>query len=113
MSRRFIRSAPPLNYEKFLSENVKYNGNSKCFVHDCKESALYEGGDARFHCGMCEEHAAMRGKYRLYLNEFYPIINTNITNEQAYLLIVNRYNNLYNKIEKALEVTNGPELSKT
>lgn len=52
------------SYEEFLERNKvpKYNGN-KCFVHGCTKPGLYEGGDARFYCGMCEEHAGMKEQY--------------------------------------------------
>jgi hypothetical protein len=40
-----------------------YTGKDECFVGGCKQPAYYEGGDARFWCGMCEEHAAIRYRY--------------------------------------------------
>lgn len=34
-----------------------------CFVAGCDKPAEYEGGDARYYCGMCEEHANIRMHY--------------------------------------------------
>lgn len=34
-----------------------------CFVAGCNRPAEYEGGDARYYCGMCEEHANVRCSY--------------------------------------------------
>ena len=113
MGRRCLRSTPPLNYESFLKKNLKYDGKSKCFVYDCQERALYEGGDSRFYCGMCEEHAAMRGKYRMYLQDFYPSIQSNLTNEQIYDFVMDRYAYFNDKIAKALEEENGPKFGET
>ena len=49
------------SYEEFLERNKTYSG--KCFVHGCTKPGLYEGGDSRFYCGMCEDHAKMKNKY--------------------------------------------------
>lgn len=57
------------SYEEFLNEHKKYSGHCKCFVIGCVESGYYEGGDSRFYCGMCEEHANMKNAYRRYLEE--------------------------------------------
>ena len=111
MARRYLKTTPPLDYSSFLKENVKYNGIQKCFVNNCEKPALYEGGDARFYCGMCEEHSGMIGKYRLYLNDFYPTLNSDKSNEQLYNLILDRHNYFRNKIKEAQESTNGPKFS--
>lgn len=52
------------SYEEFLERNKvpDYNGK-KCFVLGCTKPGLYEGGDSRFYCGMCEDHADMKNKY--------------------------------------------------
>ena len=54
-------------YEEFLETHKKYVGDQKCFIPGCDQPAYYEGGDARFYCGMCEEHCRMKEHYRLYL----------------------------------------------
>lgn len=53
------------SYEEFINANgrKKYDGSTKCFVHWCDKPAYYEGGDARFYCGMCAEHAGLRDGY--------------------------------------------------
>lgn len=40
----------------------QYAGET-CFVAGCDRPAEYEGGDARYYCGMCEEHADIRCSY--------------------------------------------------
>ena len=45
-------------------KDPKYvDGKGKCFVAGCDKPAYFEGGDARFWCGMCEEHADIRFDY--------------------------------------------------
>lgn len=56
-----------LEYKDWLKTQEKYKG-SKCFVMGCDKEGLYEGGDVRYYCGMCEEHASMKKKYQWYLN---------------------------------------------
>lgn len=54
-----------LTYPEFR-ENMKdrhYTGKDECFVAGCGQPAYYEGGDARFWCGMCEKHADIRYRY--------------------------------------------------
>lgn len=54
------------SYETYKGScrDPKYNPLSdKCFVADCDNGAEYEGGDARYYCGMCEKHAAIRFHY--------------------------------------------------
>ena len=53
------------SYEEFINANgrKKYDGSTKCFVHWCDKPAYYEGGDARFYCGMCAEHAGLLDSY--------------------------------------------------
>ena len=41
------------SYEDFANEHKKYDGSMECFVQWCNKPAYYEGGDARFYCGMC------------------------------------------------------------
>ena len=55
------------SYEGFAQERKKYDGSSKCFICGCDEPAYYEGGDARFYCGMCAKHALLEENYRGYL----------------------------------------------
>lgn len=53
-----------MTYEEFKEtrKEPKYFGN-KCFVAGCENPAEYEGGDARFYCGVCEEHAGIKKQY--------------------------------------------------
>ncbi len=44
-------------------KDSKYSGTDTCFVAGCDKPAYYEGGDARYWCGMCEEHADIRFDY--------------------------------------------------
>ena len=53
-------------YQEYRDEHKdpKYaDGKDECFVGGCKQPAYYEGGDARYWCGMCEEHAGIRYRY--------------------------------------------------
>lgn len=56
-----------MTYEEFKESKKKpeYFG-SKCFVAMCNNPAEYEGGDSRFYCGMCEEHAMIKSQYEWY-----------------------------------------------
>ena len=56
-----------MSYEQWLETKKEYSGKEKCFVNGCDKPAFYEGGDARYYCGMCEEHAGMKMKYQWYL----------------------------------------------
>lgn len=54
------------SYETYKGScrDPKYNPlTDKCFAADCDAGAEYEGGDARYYCGMCEKHAAIRYHY--------------------------------------------------
>ena len=55
-------------YEEFKNRRKvpKYFGD-KCFVAGCDAPAEYEGGDARFYCGVCEKHARVGEEYELYV----------------------------------------------
>ena len=59
---------PYITYEEFLKDKImpKYEGCT-CAAFDCTKPAKYEGGDGRYQCGMCEEHAGMREQYKHYL----------------------------------------------
>ena len=54
-------------FREFADERKKYDGTDECFVAGCHKPAYYEGGDARFYCGVCEEHAHIKGRYEEYL----------------------------------------------
>lgn len=56
------------SYEEFANDHKKYSGYYQCFVHGCDKPGYYEGGDARFYCGMCEEHVGLKESYLVYLN---------------------------------------------
>lgn len=56
------------SYEEFLERNIipEYKRvKLKCFVRGCSNPGYYEGGDSRYRCGMCEEHAGMKSRYIL------------------------------------------------
>ena len=55
-----------MTYQQYRDahKDPKYaGGKDKCFVGGCDKVAEFEGGDARFWCGMCEEHASIRFDY--------------------------------------------------
>ena len=65
------------SYEEFLNRNKVYNDElhkGKCFVLGCTKDGFYEGGDSRYHCAMCEEHAQMKEKY---ISELESILGIN------------------------------------
>lgn len=58
-------------YPEYLASMAKaskeYVGDH-CFVAGCTNPPpYYRAGDARFWCGMCEEHAEMRKSYLSYI----------------------------------------------
>lgn len=59
------------SYEKFLADEAKASesvAGKCCFVAGCTNPPpYYRVGDARYWCGMCEEHANMRDRYRNYV----------------------------------------------
>lgn len=59
------------SYEKFLAAEAKASesvAGERCFVAGCTNPPpYYRVGDARYWCGMCEEHANMRDRYRNYI----------------------------------------------
>lgn len=67
-----------MSYYEYCRYHRAYDGHCKCFVSGCNKPGLYEGGDARYHCGMCAEHADMPRSYRIYLRDI-------ITKAQRYL----------------------------
>ena len=97
-----------LSYEEFLKSEVKYH-NAKCIVYDCNKEGLYEGGDARCLCPMCEEHADMERKYYFYLEKFKVKLTRDLSTECAYMLVVNKQYELHDKLAKALEEEYGPK----
>lgn len=69
-----------ISYEEFCKERVKYNGKTfVCFVQGCNKEAWYEGGDARFYCCMCEEHAGIKESYIDHLKRLRFKIKTRLT----------------------------------
>lgn len=58
-------------YKEYLAdeaEESKEYAGSHCFVAGCTNPPpYYKYGDARFWCGMCEEHAGMRKRYLDYI----------------------------------------------
>lgn len=58
-------------YKEYLAgeaEASRANVSDHCFVAGCTNPPpYYQVGDARFWCGMCEEHAGMRKKYLDYV----------------------------------------------
>lgn len=51
-----------ITYDEYKTEWPKMEG-SKCFVHWCKNKAIYKVGDERYWCGMCEDCAGIRRHY--------------------------------------------------
>lgn len=111
LNKYVIRSVP--TYEEYAKSQVKYDGNTKCFVFDCNKPGLYEGGDARFYCGMCEEHSGLRNSYRMHLRGLISDANYMLSVEELYNKAQNRLNKLTEKLNEALEKEYGPEFSKT
>lgn len=54
-------------FEEFSNDHKVYDGSEKCFIGWCNKPAYYEGGDYRFRCSVCEEHAHLKGRYEEYL----------------------------------------------
>lgn len=50
-------------YPEFLEERKKYKDDQKCYIPGCNKPGLYEGGDARCWCPMCEKHARLKEHY--------------------------------------------------
>lgn len=61
-----IPAFPTYSEYKDSHKDPSYKGK-ECFVGGCHEPAEYEGGDARFWCGMCEKHSGIRWGYLFYL----------------------------------------------
>ena len=58
---------PVPTYEEWLRSHERYDGSCKCFIPGCDRPGLYEGGDARFTCPMCAEHAGLdKEEYRRF-----------------------------------------------
>lgn len=102
-----------LSYSEFLQDQVKYPEDTKCFVYDCNKPGIYEGGDARFYCGMCEEHASMVSKYRLYLGCFVSDINKSLNGLELYIKAKERRDKLTSKLNECLEEEYGRKSCKT
>lgn len=109
---KYVQRLVP-TYEDFLKSRVKYSGNTKCFVGGCNKPGLYEGGDARYYCGMCEEHSGMRRSYRMYLRSLVSDANYMLSCEELYDKAQERLKKLQDKLDKALEEQDGPEFGKT
>ena len=92
-----------LKYEDWLKTQIKYDGSTSCFVYGCNKPALYEGGDSRFYCGMCEECASMEARYRLYLSTLHIRINEYESAFDAYLRVKIKQDNLQKKLQEALD----------
>lgn len=58
-------------YKEYLDDEAKASEGKvgdRCFIAGCTNPPpYYKYGDARFWCGMCEEHAEMREKYLSYI----------------------------------------------
>ena len=58
-------------YKEYLADEAeasRANVGDHCFVAGCTNPPpYYQVGDARFWCGMCEDHAGMRKKYLDYV----------------------------------------------
>ena len=100
-----------LSYEEFLEREKKYDGEDSCYVYDCDKPGIYEGGDARCWCPMCEEHACMQSKYRSYLRGFNIAVKRELSNMDNYLRIRAQREKIENKIKEASE--DGPKPGET
>ena len=109
---KYVQRLVP-TYEEFLKSRVKYSGDTKCFVYDCDKPGLYEGGDERYYCGMCEEHSAMRTSYRMYLGALISDANYMLSCEELYDMAQRRLKKLQHRLDKALEEQDGSKFSKT
>ena len=58
-------------YEEYRLSKVKYSPDETCGVMGCKEPGLYEGGDYRCWCPMCEKHARIKEDYDSKINEIF------------------------------------------
>lgn len=93
-----------MTYDEYQISNIKYPYSVKCMVSDCNELGLYEGGDARCHCPMCEKHVGMASMYRRYLCDgITELYLTNLTNEELYSMIKQKHERLKDKLHKTLE----------
>lgn len=66
-----------MTYEEYKeSQKVKkyVESNLECFVCGCHKKAEYEGGDARWYCGVCEEHAHLKEYYDTFITNKEPLI---------------------------------------
>ena len=61
-------SKDKLTFEQFKEamKDSKYNSDSKCICCG-SNNAFWEGGDARYYCSVCEEHAGLESAYKAYL----------------------------------------------
>lgn len=64
--RDIIENVPIYEEYKETHKSKNYKGCT-CFVSGCNNPAEYEVGDARYPCGMCEEHAGIRDDYKAYI----------------------------------------------
>lgn len=58
-----------VSYDKFLQEKIVFPETNICFFGGCSKPGLYKGGNERFLCGMCEEHARMPKVYGMYVSD--------------------------------------------
>lgn len=103
-----------MSYDEYKQSLIKYPKGTKCFVCDCNNEALYEGGDARFYCAMCEECLGLEKRYRNYLIDAYGGFNVQeLTNNQIKQLIDKRRERLLKAIKDLEEMQNGREFGET
>lgn len=84
-------------YDEFINDHKKYDGTHKCFIPGCDKPAYYEGGDSRFYCGMCEEHAEMKEYYRVYLRGIRRTIRIRMLWDKDDTTLVSLYNDVLYK----------------
>lgn len=113
------RLHPIMSPEEFRKSLIKYPPKTKCIVFKCKNEGLFEGGDARCYCPMCEEHADIKKQYHSYLNSmcYYFDDVSKLSTEELYNFVQKRRKKLENRLEKALndseEMSNGRKFGKT
>ena len=97
---------PVPTYEEYKDILIKYSDTTKCIIYNCDKPGLYEGGDARCWCPMCEEHAEIERSYRMYLNSIIGNMDAAVSRAKMYEIAKNKVNKIHERLEEAL---NGPE----
>ena len=111
--KRYYNFSAPMTYEDFEKSRRKYDGKSKCYVFDCNKPGIYEGGDSRCYCPMCEEHAGVISSYKLYLQCIIGECTSLMSEADAYEKAKEKSNYWNKRLETELEKQHGREFSET